>query len=244
VAHLVIKKGSGKETIFEIQSNSTVIGRGRTCDLILPDISVSRNHALLERSKDGGKPQYIIKDMGSKNAFFVNGVPTKAAKLNESDTINIGKFELRFRKRVDIEDSAGHSRYQPDGREGYLERVTAVHGENVHSTTALSSGELAEKIAAIRRKDDAFIRRAGKPGAEWKPGGKGLAFGKDGISVSGMGMGGRVVVTWENPYHVIQKDGGWFFTLEVNRQAVSKVALSLGDLIQIGGEMFEYKGAD
>jgi pSer/pThr/pTyr-binding forkhead associated (FHA) protein len=240
MAHLVVKKGSGNQTIFQIKGNSTVIGRGRTCDLVLPDISVSRNHALIERTKEGDKFQYVIKDMGSKNAFFVNGQPTKGHRLKDNDQVTLGKFMLRFHLESGIEAQSAHKRYSLSGREGYLDRVTAIAGEQVHSTTALSPEELKKKVKMMRRKDAAVFRRAGKPGAEWTPTTKGIAFGKGGIAISGMGMGGRVVVIWKEDHHEIHRDGGFMYTLEVNRKPVKSASLQGGDLIQIGKEMFEY----
>jgi len=240
MAHLVVKKGAGNHTIFEIKGNSTVIGRGRTCDLVLPDISVSRNHALIERTKEGDKFQYLIKDMGSKNAFFVNGQPTKGHRLKDQDQVSVGKFVLQFHLESGVEAQSAMPRYSLSGREGFIDQVTAVQGDKVHSTTAISAEDLQAKVKQMRRKDDAVIRRAGKPSAEWKPTAKGLAFGKGGIAVSGMGMGGRVVVIWKEGHHEIHKDGGFMYTLEVNRQGVKATKLKGGDLIQIGNEMFEY----
>jgi len=240
MAHLVVKKGSGNQTIFEIKGNSTVIGRGRTCDLVLPDISVSRNHALIERTKEGDKFQYVIKDMGSKNAFFVNGQPTKGHRLKDQDKITVGKFMLQFHLESGVEAQSAYKKYSLSGREGYLDQVTAIVGEKVHSTTALSPEDLKKKVQMMRRKDEAVVRRAGKPGAEWKPTNKGLAFGKGGIAVAGMGMGGRVVVIWKDDHHEIHKDGGFMYTLEINRKSVKSATLQGGDLIQIGNEMFEY----
>lgn len=241
MAHLVVKKGSGNQTIFEIKGNSTIIGRGRNCDLVLPDISVSRNHALIERTKEGDKFQYLIKDMGSKNAFFVNGQPTKGHRLKDQDQVAVGKFILQFHlESGGVEAQSALPRYSLSGREGYLDQVTATVGDKAHSTTALTPEDLKQKVKAMRRKDEAVIRRAGKPGAEWKPAAKGLAFGKGGIAVSGMGMGGRVVVIWKGDHHEIHKDGGFMYTLEVNRKGVKASNLKGGDLIQIGNEMFEY----
>lgn len=240
MAHLVVKKGSGNQTIFDIKGNSTVVGRGRTCDLVLPDISVSRNHALIERSKEGDKFQYVIKDMGSKNSFFVNGQPTKGHRLKHQDRVTVGKFTLQFHLEPELEAQSALQKYSPSGRESGADPVTASVGEKVRTTSALSPEELKKKAQAMRRKDAATIRQAGTPGAEWKPRSEGLSFGKSGVSVAGMGMGGRVVVIWNKDHHEIHKDGGFMYTLEINKVAVKSANLQGGDLIQIGTEMFEY----
>jgi ABC-type multidrug transport system ATPase subunit len=46
------------------------LGRGRECDLVLEDLQVSRQHALVFKTPDGG---LWIKDLNSANGTFVNG---------------------------------------------------------------------------------------------------------------------------------------------------------------------------
>jgi pSer/pThr/pTyr-binding forkhead associated (FHA) protein len=48
-----------------------VIGRGSDCDLVLDEPEMSRRHAVIENSGDG----IYLRDMGSANGTFVNGVP-------------------------------------------------------------------------------------------------------------------------------------------------------------------------
>ena len=48
---------------------STVIGRGRTADLVLSEATISRAHALLGFKGD----QPFVQDLGSTNGTLVNG---------------------------------------------------------------------------------------------------------------------------------------------------------------------------
>jgi pSer/pThr/pTyr-binding forkhead associated (FHA) protein len=67
------------------------IGRDASCDLAIADMTVSRQHAQLERSADG----WLLSDLESTNGTRVNGwrvrgqVPVKAG-----DLVSFGSLEV------------------------------------------------------------------------------------------------------------------------------------------------------
>lgn len=67
------------------------IGRDASCDLAIPDMTVSRQHAQLERTPDG----WLLSDLESTNGTRVNGwrvrgqVPVKAG-----DLVSFGSLEV------------------------------------------------------------------------------------------------------------------------------------------------------
>ena len=60
-----------------------VIGRGSDCDLVLDEPEMSRRHAVIENSGDG----VFLRDLGSSNGTFVNGVQVRNAVLHPDDQI-------------------------------------------------------------------------------------------------------------------------------------------------------------
>ncbi len=54
---------------FPITSGYVTIGRGKDCDLVLPDSSVSRKHAEIRRERDG----WFIYDCNSSNGVYADG---------------------------------------------------------------------------------------------------------------------------------------------------------------------------
>jgi pSer/pThr/pTyr-binding forkhead associated (FHA) protein len=60
-----------------------VIGRGSECDLILDEAEMSRKHAVIENFGDG----IYLRDLGSANGTFVNGVQVRDAVLHPDDQI-------------------------------------------------------------------------------------------------------------------------------------------------------------
>ncbi len=72
--------------------SSYVIGRAPSCDIILDNIRVSRNHARLYQS--GGN--WVLEDSGSTNGTFVNGRQISTATVTPSDTIVIAGIPLKL----------------------------------------------------------------------------------------------------------------------------------------------------
>ena len=66
------------------------IGRSSENNIILDDITVSRNHALLSVRKDS----INIVDSNSTNGIYINNEITNGCKLKSGDKIQIGKYLL------------------------------------------------------------------------------------------------------------------------------------------------------
>ena len=89
--------GGGDDRTVTLDGSRLSIGRRADCDLQLPDYSVSRNHATLEKSVRG----WSIIDNDSTNGIAISGRATKQGALRDGDRVAIGIFE------VIIESGAG-----------------------------------------------------------------------------------------------------------------------------------------
>jgi ABC-type multidrug transport system ATPase subunit/pSer/pThr/pTyr-binding forkhead associated (FHA) protein/ABC-type multidrug transport system permease subunit len=74
-------------TVRRLPERTIRIGRGGDNDLVVDDLTVSRDHAELRARGDG---RYEIADMGSHNGTFVNGQPVLYAPVEPGDLIGIG----------------------------------------------------------------------------------------------------------------------------------------------------------
>ena len=80
---------------YPLGCDEVLIGRHASADVRIPDLSVSRYHAVMT-VVDG---VWTITDMGSKSGVYVNGVSVKQKKLKENDIITLGNRKLVLKKR-------------------------------------------------------------------------------------------------------------------------------------------------
>ena len=79
---------------YWLTQTRTVIGRRATNTLVLDDLTVSGEHAVLL----AGQQDVVIQDLGSRNGTLVNGAPVARALLNDGDCIDIGIYRLVYRR--------------------------------------------------------------------------------------------------------------------------------------------------
>ncbi|WP_274715824.1 FHA domain-containing protein [Thermoleophilum album] len=93
---LVIRSGGGRAgELFELSGERTTIGRSPNADVFLDDVTVSRNHAVVVRRRDG----FYIDDLGSLNGTYVNRRRIESHRLTHGDELQIGKYRLTFLER-------------------------------------------------------------------------------------------------------------------------------------------------
>lgn len=91
-AALVVVKGPQVGDAFVLSDEENSIGRNDSSQLMLDDVTVSRNHAVIERSESG----WSIRDLGSLNGTFVNKNRVNEAILTGGEELQIGKYRFAF----------------------------------------------------------------------------------------------------------------------------------------------------
>ncbi|MGA2035553.1 MAG: FHA domain-containing protein, partial [Thermoguttaceae bacterium] len=85
--------GSQPYTALKVAAQETIVGRARTCDIVLDDPRVSRRHARLVRSGE----HVTIEDLHTSNGTFVNAQQITAPQaLRSGDIVAIGRFTLKL----------------------------------------------------------------------------------------------------------------------------------------------------
>ena len=82
-----------EQTRHPVNVPSLRIGRGQHNDLVLRNDSVSGNHCVLQRDRQGG---WLITDLESGNGVLVNGEKVQKAPLRHGDTFELGDLKMRF----------------------------------------------------------------------------------------------------------------------------------------------------
>jgi len=78
-----------------LDKGEITIGRAQENDIVIDNLAVSRRHAKIFTSFWKGS-KVVIKDLGSANGTFVNGLRVDEAELKNGDMILVGKHILKF----------------------------------------------------------------------------------------------------------------------------------------------------
>lgn len=91
------------------QQNKITIGRDLSCNICIPNVTVSRKHAIVSMTSDGVK----IVDNKSSNGTIVNGVVVKEKMLSNQSIINIGASKIFYINGFIIRRKHIRQRVQP-----------------------------------------------------------------------------------------------------------------------------------
>ena len=78
--------------MHKIDKDTFIIGRSRTCDLVIPSSKVSRQHSGICRENG----EYFIEDLGSANGVWKEGVKIQKEKIKDGDEFMISEEVLKF----------------------------------------------------------------------------------------------------------------------------------------------------
>jgi pSer/pThr/pTyr-binding forkhead associated (FHA) protein len=103
-ALLIVRRGPNIGARFLLDSDVTLVGRHPDADIFLDDVTVSRKHAEFVRAGT----TFEMRDLGSLNGTYFNGVRADHAVLTDGSEVQIGKFRLTFfASRIDLAQRAG-----------------------------------------------------------------------------------------------------------------------------------------
>jgi pSer/pThr/pTyr-binding forkhead associated (FHA) protein len=102
-ALLVVRRGPNTGARFLLDADKTTAGRHPDADILLDDVTVSRHHTEFLRHGTA----FEIKDLGSLNGTYFDGVRIDTALLRDGAEVQVGKFRLTFyASRLDLVQQA------------------------------------------------------------------------------------------------------------------------------------------
>lgn len=103
-ALLIVRRGPNTGARFLLDTDLTTAGRHPDADIFLDDVTVSRRHTEFRRTGS----EFEMRDLGSLNGTYFDGVRIDAALLRDGAEVQIGKFRLTFFAcRLDLMTVAG-----------------------------------------------------------------------------------------------------------------------------------------
>ena len=86
------------QLMFKLPPEEVVLGRTKDNNITLPFSNVSRHHAIVRLVGE----DYHVKDNGSTNGTFVNGVKVAKCVLRPNDLIQIGESKIYYTEREEL----------------------------------------------------------------------------------------------------------------------------------------------
>jgi pSer/pThr/pTyr-binding forkhead associated (FHA) protein len=76
----------------QVTKERTTLGRRPYNDIVIDNLAVSGEHAVFHMQGE----EVEVEDLGSTNGTYVNGKAAKRQPLRNGDTIEVGKYKIRF----------------------------------------------------------------------------------------------------------------------------------------------------
>ena len=229
----IIKLSHQQDQVYEFRKSQIMIGRGEECDLILPNISVSREHAIVQVSEDSSE----IADLNSENGITLNNEKVSKGVLSSNDEVMIGNFSLI---------------YLGDGKEDRFYRNRSItyfpkYDHRRANPTQDATFKLSAREAQALMKEKSMLHNGcivDEEGTKLFPESSPITFGGKTarIKVAGIFVGGGIVaeVGWDGKRHILEKKS-WLVGITANGESIQKHPLKPGDSFKIGGSVFEYQ---
>ncbi|MBZ0225440.1 MAG: FHA domain-containing protein [Comamonas sp.] len=148
----------------ELVKPRTTLGRRPNNDIIIDNLTVSGEHAVLHLLDQTVE----VQDLGSTNGTFVNGQPVERQVLRDGDQVIIGKYEVRFAdarqrfaKAAGAQEltSAPSPASAPAPRDAFVRVLTGPGaGREVALTKVVTTlGKPGEVVASVTHRPHGFV---------------------------------------------------------------------------------------
>ena len=115
----------------QLSKDRTTLGRRPYNDIVIDNLAVSGEHAVLQMSGN----EVYLEDLNSTNGTYVNGKAVKKQLLQNSDTVEIGKYKIKY-----INEAAGPTLRKDNDHQG---RARQASWRPRRASRALRSGSPA-----------------------------------------------------------------------------------------------------
>lgn len=125
----------------QLTKDRTTLGRRPYNDIVIDNLAVSGEHAVLQMSGN----EVYLEDLNSTNGTYVNGKAVKKQLLQNNDTVEIGKYKIKY-----LNEAAGANFEKTmiikAGSAGIAPPPAAAHAEG----PSTQSADLGAMKAAIK----------------------------------------------------------------------------------------------
>lgn len=147
----------------ELTKDRTTLGRRPYNDIVIDNLAVSGEHAVIHMTED----EVEIEDLGSTNGTYVNAKAIKRQELRNGDVIELGKYKIRFLHEAEAENPEKTTAFRPSMAASFAAAAPRPAPAPTPSGVApysarirVLSGAAAGREVALRK----VVTTIGKPG--------------------------------------------------------------------------------
>lgn len=156
----------------QITKDKTTLGRRPYNDIVIDNLAVSGEHAVLQMVG----ADVFIEDLNSTNGTYINGKAVKKQLLSHNDTVEIGKYKIKFM----VEDGTDYEKTMimkpgqrppaPPGQSGQQAQNTgfgasgfgSLGASTIPASIRVLNGAAAGREVALTK----VVTTVGKPGVQ------------------------------------------------------------------------------
>lgn len=192
----------------QLTKERTTLGRRPYNDVVIDNLAVSGEHAALQMTGS----EVALEDLNSTNGTYVNGKAIKKQVLQNGDTIEVGKYKIKF---VSEAEAPG------------FDRTMVVKPGEMPGAGAAAAGETAHVAGSLR------VLSGTASGREVPLTKVVTTVGKPGVAVASISRR-------QNGYVLAHVEGSGVTLLNGAPISSEPVALKSGDVIELAGTKMQF----
>lgn len=202
----------------QLTKERTTLGRRPYNDIVIDNLAVSGEHAVLQMAGQS----VTLEDLNSTNGTYVNGKAVKKQPLQSGDTIEVGKYKIRFIAELESSEYDKTVVMKPP----MSESLSAVSPSmSVYQSPPSSTGDaLAGSIKVLSGS------AAGREVSLTKVV---TTIGKPGVAVA-------AITRRPHGFVLAHVEGSTFPTLNGNAVNAEPVTLKSGDVLELAGTQMQF----
>ena len=205
-----------------LTKDRTTIGRRSHNDIVIDNLAVSGEHAVIYNSAG----EVYLEDLGSTNGTTVNGQPIKKHLLQSGDAVEIGKYRLKF-----LADGA-------TGTEGEVDIDTSQPLKREFYGPGPATIQIRQP--GVRRR---LARRRLDQDSQWRQRGRELQLVKALTTIGRPGHQVAVITRRPTGYFIAHVEGEVFPTVNGANLGSAAHPLKNQDVIELAGVRMEFINA-
>ena len=212
----------------QITKDKTTLGRRPYNDIVIDNLAVSGEHAVLQMLGN----DVFIEDLNSTNGTYINGKAIKKQMLVHNDTVEIGKYKIKYL----VEEGADYERTMVMRPGSGVGMATGVpHTPYSHTAPMPSLAALGQQAQAASMAVSASIKVLSGAAA-----GKSVTLTKVVTTVGKPGVQVASITRRPTGYVLAHVEGAQRPSINGMSLVTDTAPLSNGDLIELAGTQMQF----